>query len=117
MESYRSVLWAVQFPECTSVPSKQTLPRVDAFNVTVQHQLTNTIALEVAYVGSKGTHGFAGDGPNYDVNPASMANFGAINPSNRRDHGSLFTQNERRPLCGPEITTPGPTRELHQDWI
>ena len=53
-------------------PVRQTLPRVDAFNITVQHQLTNTIALEVAYVGSKGTHGFAGDGPNYDVNPSRV---------------------------------------------
>jgi len=36
---------------------KQALPRVDAYNVTVQQQLTNSISLEVAYVGSKGTHG------------------------------------------------------------
>src|SRR5262249_43704105 len=41
-------------------PPKQTLPTVDAWNITVQRQLTNTISLEVAYVGSKGTHGFAG---------------------------------------------------------
>jgi Carboxypeptidase regulatory-like domain/TonB dependent receptor len=53
-------------------PIKQVLPTVDAWNVTVQHQLTNTIALEVAYVGSKGTHGFAGNGPNYDINPAAV---------------------------------------------
>lgn len=53
-------------------PIKQTLPAVDAWNLTVQHQLTNSIALEVAYVGSHGTHGFAGDGPNYDINPAAV---------------------------------------------
>ncbi len=53
-------------------PVKQVLPTVDAWNLTVQHQLTNTIALEVAYVGSKGTHGFAGNGPNYDINPAAV---------------------------------------------
>ena len=51
-------------------PIRQTLPTVDAWNATVQHQLTSTMSLEVAYVGSKGTHGFAGDGPNYDINPA-----------------------------------------------
>ncbi len=50
-------------------PIRQVLPLVDAWNATVQHQLTNSITCEVAYVGSKGTHGFAGDGPNYDVNP------------------------------------------------
>jgi len=53
-------------------PVKQVLPTVDAWNFTVQHQLTNTMALEVAYVGSKGTHGFAGNGPNYDINPAAV---------------------------------------------
>jgi hypothetical protein len=52
-------------------PTKQVLPTVDAWNVTVQRQMTNTISLEVGYVGSKGTHGFAGNGPNYDVNPAA----------------------------------------------
>ena len=53
-------------------PTKQVLPLVDSWNATVQHQLTSTINLEVAYVGSKGTHGFAGDGPNYDVNPVAL---------------------------------------------
>jgi len=53
-------------------PIKQVLPTVDAWNVTVQRQLTNSISLEVAYVGSKGTHGFAGNGPNYDINPAAV---------------------------------------------
>src|SRR5882672_6426373 len=49
-------------------PTKQTLPTVDAWNATVQRQLTNSISLEVAYVGSKGTHGFAGNGPAYNYN-------------------------------------------------
>ena len=53
-------------------PIRQTLPTVDAWNFTVQHQLTNTINVEVAYVGSKGTHGFAGNGPNYDINPPAV---------------------------------------------
>ena len=53
-------------------PIRQALPTVDAWNVTVQRQLTNTMSLEVSYVGSKGTHGFAGDGPNYDINPAAI---------------------------------------------
>jgi outer membrane receptor protein involved in Fe transport len=86
-------------------PIRQTLPAVDAWNVTVQRQVTNTISAEVSYVGSKGTHGFAGNGPNYDINPFSMVNYGKINPIT----GVTYTQNERRSLCGPEITTPGPT--------
>ncbi len=86
-------------------PAKQVLPTVDAWNATVQRQLTNTLTAEVAYVGSKGTHGFAGNGPNYDVNPVSMVNYNQINPVT----GVTYTQDERRVLCGPEITTPGPT--------
>src|SRR5450631_337190 len=53
-------------------PIRQVLPAVDAWNVTVQRQLTNTISAEVSYVGSKGTHGFVGNGPNYDINPAAV---------------------------------------------
>jgi len=49
-------------------PTKQVLPTLDAWNLTIQHQLTNSMSLEVAYVGNKGTHVFAGNGPAYDVN-------------------------------------------------
>jgi hypothetical protein len=86
-------------------PPKQVLPTVDAWNITVQRQITNTISMDVAYVGSKGTHGFAGNGPNYNINQVSLVNFNQINPIT----GTIYTQNERRVLCGPEDTTPGPT--------
>ena len=49
-------------------PTSQRLPYVDTWNAAVQHQLTNTLTLEVTYLGNKGTHGFAGDGPTYNVN-------------------------------------------------
>jgi hypothetical protein len=68
-------------------PTSQVLPTVDSWNATVQRQVTNSISAEVAYVGSKGTHGFAGNGPNYDVNPPSIVGF-----------TQGLTQNERRPL-------------------
>ena len=67
-------------------PTSQVLPLVDSWNAAVQHQITSTITAEVAFVGSKGTHGFAGDGPNYDVNPPSIVGYPAL------------TQNQRRPL-------------------
>ena len=87
-------------------PLKQTLPTVDAWNATVQTQITNTMSLEVAYVGSKGTHGFAGDGPNYDINPAAAGQGQDLvvpdtaNPGKLKYAGfSAFTsQNSRRPL-------------------
>jgi hypothetical protein len=103
-------------------PPKQVLPTVDAWNFTVQRQLTNTINLEVAYVGSKGTHGFVGDGPNYDINPAaagpgtdvtqaflvsspttpcpagSMPNTGNCGPAKYAGFSAFTSQNSRRPL-------------------
>src|ERR1700730_2239090 len=82
-------------------PPKQALPRVDAYNVTVQRQLTNSISLEVAYVGSKGTHGLAGNAPSYDVNPVSMALYGVNDPLT----GKPYDQNLRRPLCRPNLAT------------
>jgi len=90
-------------------PIKQVLPTVDAWNATVQRQLTNTITAEVAYVGSKGTHGFAGNGPNYNVNPARVGPGNNLvvpdtdpskPPGSKKYAGfSAFTpQNDRRPL-------------------
>ena len=59
-------------------PVRQALPSVDAWNLTLQRQLTHTMSLEVAYVGSKGTHGFAGNGPNYDINPARVGDGSSV---------------------------------------
>jgi hypothetical protein len=69
-------------------PTYQRLPTLDAWNVTVQHQLTKTMTVEAAYIGNKGTHVFAGNGPSYDINPVSMVGYG--NPA--------LTQAQRRPL-------------------
>ncbi len=49
-------------------PFSQTLPTVDAWNVTVQHQLRQNTSVEIGYVGNKGTHVFAGNGPAFNVN-------------------------------------------------
>jgi len=67
-----------------ALPEKQRLPTVDAYNVTVQHQLTSTISIEAAYVGNKGTHVFAGGGPAYDANQATLEGFTAGVPRNNR---------------------------------
>jgi outer membrane receptor protein involved in Fe transport len=69
-----------------AIPDKQRLPSVDAYNVTAQYQLTDTIAIEAAYVGNKGTHVFAGDGPQFDLNQPTLDGFGTL------------SRNERRPL-------------------
>ena len=80
-------------------PTFQRLPELDAWNATVQHQLTNSTSVEVAYVGNKGTHVFAGDGPTYNINQPSIVGFAAGVP-----------QVQRRPLYNkftyPSYTDP-----------
>ncbi len=41
---------------------------MDAWNLSVQRQLTQTVSATLAYVGSKGTHTFAGDGQTVNLN-------------------------------------------------
>ncbi|HEV2826585.1 MAG TPA: TonB-dependent receptor, partial [Pyrinomonadaceae bacterium] len=60
------------------LPFKQRLPAVDAYNVTLQHQLTKDISLEIAYVGNKGTHAFAGGGPAANVNQRTAEGFDPV---------------------------------------
>ena len=63
---------------------KQTLPTVDAWNVTVQHQLGNSISIEAAYVGNKGTHVFCGNNPDCEGNQATLEGFPNVPRNNRR---------------------------------
>jgi Carboxypeptidase regulatory-like domain/TonB dependent receptor len=53
-------------------PRVQRLPTLDAWNATVQRQLTSTMNVEIGYIGNKGTHGFAGNGPGYNSNQAAI---------------------------------------------
>src|SRR5581483_2445431 len=73
-------------------PTRQILPTLDAWNVTLQRQLTNTMSLEVAYVGNKGSHGFAGNGPGYNANQASVVGFaqGVPQADRRPFHNRFF---------------------------
>ncbi|MBO0721194.1 MAG: TonB-dependent receptor, partial [Blastocatellia bacterium] len=69
---------------------KQRLPSVDAYNATVQWQLTSTISLETGYVGNKGTHVFAGDGPDSNDNMATLVGYGTIPLNNRKPFFNKF---------------------------
>jgi hypothetical protein len=77
-------------------PTFQRLPTLDAWNVTVQHQLTNTLSIEAAYVGNKGTHVFAGNGPSYNVNPVAVGSGQIVAGSFVPD----TPQSARRPFAG-----------------
>jgi hypothetical protein len=70
-----------------SRPNRMRLARLDAYNFTVQHQLTNSMSLELAFVGNNG-HGFYANNPDVNVNQPTVVGFGVpLGPS----------KNERRP--------------------
>jgi hypothetical protein len=52
--------------------STTALPRVMAYNITVQHQLFRDLSVQIGYVGNQGRHQFFGDGPNYNINQAGF---------------------------------------------
>ena len=55
-------------------PNPLRFPTIDAWNLAVAARLTPTMALTVAYVGTKGTHNL-GDGDNNNTNPNEAALF------------------------------------------
>lgn len=80
-------------------PTFQRLPTLDAWNATVQHQLTQTLSVEVAYIGNKGSHAFAGNGPAYNVNQFPVSPGRSIDGKFR----PFNSQNARRPLFNKYI--------------
>jgi len=100
-------------------PTTQRLPTLDAWNATVQRQVTNTMSLDVAYIGNKGTHVFAGDGPTYNVNNPSIdgycANAGctAITPqAYRRPYYNRFTYTGYADPTNTAANFPGAPRQV-----
>ncbi len=100
-------------------PTTQRLPTLDAWNATVQRQVTNTMSLDVAYIGNKGTHVFAGDGPTYNVNNPSIdgycANAGctAITPqAYRRPYYNAFTYAGYADPTNTAANFPGAPRQV-----
>ena len=75
-------------------PNKMRLPTVDAWNATVQRQLTPTISIEAGYVGNKGTHMIWDDGPYYDLNAPTLVGFAqGLSTDQRRPFFSKFGWN------------------------
>lgn len=72
------------------LPERLRMPTTDSWNVTVQHQLPNDISVEAAYVGTKGTHVFAGFGGDYDFNQATLVGYPALSTNQRKPFFSKF---------------------------
>lgn len=75
-------------------PTYQRLPALDAWNATLQRQVTNNTSLEVAYIGNKGTDGFAGDGNTYNVNQPSIVGYGTLTQTQRRPLYNRFSYSD-----------------------
>lgn len=67
-----------------ALTDKQTLPRVDAFNVTFQYQFAKDWSWEIAYVGNRGKNVFVGDNPELNVNQPTIEGFAQGVPTNQR---------------------------------
>ena len=74
-------------------PLTQRLPTLDAWNATVQRQVTSNTSITVAYIGNKGTHMFAGNGPTYNVNQPYITGFGTVPQAQRRPLFNAFVYN------------------------
>lgn len=76
-------------PDGVSVPTRPLrvrLPTLDAWNLTIQQEINNSTALQIAYVGSHGIHNMFDSSNQFDPNQATLAGF------NRG-----FTYNDRQP--------------------
>jgi hypothetical protein len=71
-------------------PDKVVLPTVDAWNATVQTQVTKNLNIEVGYVANHGSHVFKGDGPTYNPNQASIVGYGTLSYAQRSPFNDAF---------------------------
>jgi len=53
-------------------PTVERLLTIDAWNATIQRQLTPTMSLTIGYIGNKGTHVLVGGGPTYNTNEVAV---------------------------------------------
>ncbi|MBA3712770.1 MAG: TonB-dependent receptor [Pyrinomonadaceae bacterium] len=79
------------------LPERLRMPTTDSWNVSLQHQTVGDIAVEAAYVGTKGTHVFAGFGGDYDFNQATLVGYPNLTTNQRKPFFNKFgwTQNFR----------------------
>ena len=74
-------------------PLTMRIPTLDAWNLTLQQQFTNSLSLQIAYVGSHGFHNMFDSSNQADPNQQTLAGFGQINPAT----GTTYTTNDRKP--------------------
>jgi len=73
-----------------ALPDTQHPPAVDAYNVTVQRELTADISVEAAYVGNRGAHVFVGDGPAVNANQPRLDGFPTVPTDLRKPYFTRY---------------------------
>lgn len=68
-------------------PATVRLPTVEGWNLTVQHELTRSLSLQVAYVGSEAYHNMFDSSPSYNANEDTYRGFEQVNPNNTTPGG------------------------------
>lgn len=76
------------------LPFNTHMPTVDAWNATVQRQITPTFSIEAAYVGNKGSHIFVGENNWIDVNTQTTVGFC---PGGDTTQPGCLSTDQRRP--------------------
>jgi len=109
-------------PDGVSVPTRPLfvrLPTLDAWNLTVQQQITPTMSFQIAYVGSHGIHNMFDSSNQASPNTQTIAGFNDCNPAKivfgygctPQDINPLtalpYTQSERRPYFNGTAQTLG----------
>lgn len=72
-------------------PDKLVAPTVDAWNFTVQRQVTNKLSVEAAYVANHGSHVFKGNGPSYNPNQPTVVGYPTIPYNQRAPYYNAFS--------------------------
>ncbi len=66
------------------LPERMRLPRLDAWNLSLQRQVAPWLSGEIAYVGNRGTQTFVGSSPAIDANEPTLAGYGRLSTDERR---------------------------------
>jgi carboxypeptidase family protein/TonB-dependent receptor-like protein len=72
-------------------PDKLVAPTVDAWNISVQRQVTDKLSIEAAYVANHGSHTFKGTGPSYNPNQPTVVGYPTIPYDQRAPYYNAFS--------------------------
>lgn len=73
-----------------ALPKKMRLPAVDAWNLTVQRQLTDTVSAEVGYVANRSSRTFAEDNPDENINAPTLVGWPDVSQNERKPFFNQF---------------------------